>query len=414
MGPIPNLSVPLLALAGTDDTRFACSRRPPGPYRPLGCGVAHPGRRPCGTPGTAGRRRAPRRSLAGYGLTRRSPTARSAPTASCSLAVAPSTGSSSRPSASPTRGGPGRRQAAGRAGPRSAQRGQGQDAAATPVASKRADVEPARPPPAQAHGQGPLAGSCRPTSRRLLACSSAVASRPTAPPTQTANAMGESPQRERVHLHVGRSRPWPPARRRRRRTARPARGNRRDGAHRCRTSRPGSRRRRSEPTTSWCGSQGQPGQPGDAEGRRAATFTGAREASSRPTSRSGPTRTLVGAAHPVGVVIDVVGPDLQGQGHHQRQQHVDGGETREACGSAQARARHAAQLRRTAVRHTARRSAHHHRHGSRGQGPVGPQRARDPEPGVDGVVTDAAGYLEKSGRRCSTKALRPSWPSSVM
>ena len=94
---IPKLAVPLLALAGTDDTRFGAHAFRLARAAPHGCGIADPGRWACGAPGTAGPGRAPRGSLARYGLTRRSPTVRSAPTASCSRAVAASMGRSALP-----------------------------------------------------------------------------------------------------------------------------------------------------------------------------------------------------------------------------------------------------------------------------------------------------------------------------
>ena len=94
---IPKLAVPLLALAGTDDSRFSCPRPAPGSVRPGRRGVAHPRGRACRAPGTAGPGRAPRRPLARYGLTRRSPTVSSAPTANCSRAVVASIGRSALP-----------------------------------------------------------------------------------------------------------------------------------------------------------------------------------------------------------------------------------------------------------------------------------------------------------------------------
>ena len=94
---IPDLAVPLLALAGTDDTRFAAHALRLVRSAPHGVASLIPGGGHAVHLAQPDPRRAPRRSLARYGLTRRSPTVSRTPTASCRRAVAASIGRSALP-----------------------------------------------------------------------------------------------------------------------------------------------------------------------------------------------------------------------------------------------------------------------------------------------------------------------------
>ena len=125
------------------------------------------------------------------------------------------------------------------------------------------------------------------------------------------------------------------------------------------------------------------------------------------TNRADP--HLIGPPHAVGVVVDVVGPDLQPECHDQGQHGV---EEREVMGHA-----HAGPMARVRTRscrkepgdevpghHVARRRTDDDRNHGRRQRPGA--RASHPQPprGCHG----RRGNLEKSGSRCSTNALRPS------
>jgi hypothetical protein len=126
---------------------------------------------------------------------------------------------------------------------------------------------------------------------------------------------------------------------------------------------------------------------------------------------------LVGAAHAIGVVVDVVGADLQAERDHQRQERVHDGEAvmesdKAICGTDPGTPINNVGRVNNGVfaGHVAGCRPHHHRHDGGRKCPWA--RASDPQLQRD--VHGRRGNLEKSGLRCSTKALRPSWPSSVM
>ncbi len=158
------------------------------------------------------------------------------------------------------------------------------------------------------------------------------------------------------------------------------------------------------------GGQGEPGDPGDPERGEGGGAHGGRLGQARGDQAQRTDPDLVGAPDAVGVVVGVVRADLQGEGDEEGQ---DGAAPQQA--------------RRVPVElllaPPADGRAHDHRHHRRGQGAgAGAQhppadRPRWPRCG-DAPVGLARhgrrGNREKSGGRCSTKALRPSWPSSVM
>ena len=157
--------------------------------------------------------------------------------------------------------------------------------------------------------------------------------------------------------------------------------------------------------------QDQAGDPGHAEGSECGQFDLAHggQLPGHKTYRAD--AYLVGAPHPVRIVVDIVGADLQSQGNDEREQRVADGE---AVGDVDehrcvrtARHRNGEKL---AVRHIAGRRAHHDRNHRRRKCP----RARASHPQLQRGLHGRRGNLEKSGLRCSTNALRPSCPSSVM
>ncbi len=119
---------------------------------------------------------------------------------------------------------------------------------------------------------------------------------------------------------------------------------------------------------------------------------------------------LVGAPDPVGVVVDVVRPDLNAEGHNQGQDRIEPRQlTVEACTDPRVAA--ARELRcEASAREVPRRGADDDRDDRRRQCAW----ARAGHPQLERRAHGRRGKREKSGSRCSTKAFRPSCPSSVM
>ena len=132
--------------------------------------------------------------------------------------------------------------------------------------------------------------------------------------------------------------------------------------------------------------QSRQGGHGEEEERRALDRALRNQPRSRQAKRSD--ASLVGSAHAVGVVIGVVGPDLQGEGDNETEErvgHVVGPRAREG------------------------RTDHYGHRGGRQRASA---RGEDPAFDRSRNAHGRLGKREKSGLRCSTKALRPSWPSS--
>ena len=94
---LSDLAPALLALAGTDDTRFAAHALRLAQHGTTRHRFAHSRGRPRGTSGPTGHRGKIGPPLARYGLTKRNPTVRRRPTASCNRAVAANIGSKALP-----------------------------------------------------------------------------------------------------------------------------------------------------------------------------------------------------------------------------------------------------------------------------------------------------------------------------
>ena len=264
--------------------------------------------------------------------------------------------------------------------------------------------------------------SVRAMSRRLLANSRAVASRPTA-------TGGEPHHRRRRGAGSGRRTcpPWPPARRRRTRTPRPGRRSRRAGDRRCRTSRPAGRPRPPAGATSEVAqARARPATRPRRRTTNAARLTaaGRGQAGGHQPDRAHP--GVVGAPDAVGVVVGEVGADLDGQGHHQRAQRAPPrASTRRPSGPSAGRPARWLQGWAAAVPTSTGTTAAGR---VRGRAPstqrlIGPgtgtaPRCRSTVTGGHRSTRAGAhgrrGKRPKSGGRCSWKALRPSWPSSLM
>ena len=122
---------------------------------------------------------------------------------------------------------------------------------------------------------------------------------------------------------------------------------------------------------------------------------------------------LVRPAYPVRIVVDEVGADLDAQSHDQRQNGVQPGQLAvERC--AHRCMADAGDLRRgddeVSTREVARRRPDDDRDDRSRKG----ARARARHPQLERRAHGRRGKREKSGARCSTKAFRPSCPSSVM
>jgi hypothetical protein len=169
---------------------------------------------------------------------------------------------------------------------------------------------------------------------------------------------------------------------------------------------------RDEPPGDAC-SQHQARQPSDAKGEECGDLDlpHGGELTRHQPDRADPAR--IGAPHPVRVVIHVVRAHLDPQRHHEGQKGVEPGDLTVESG-AYRRMACTPDLWRGDDEMAAREVSRCSPDGDRHDGCRKRARARAGHPKLEGRAHGRRGKREKSGARCSTKAFRPSCPSSVM